>query len=173
MGWDGTPDNNRTKQQFIMDEFSYLNVIEQNWKGNNWFAAVSTKEAPERVIALTVMVRKEDGYWWKKCMDETCGPYVDGASRKVMQALTPLETLYPDGGNSYDWAKAWRERQENRTVPAKVNLGDWIKFQKEIRFTNGTSCDTFKKIGTNLWETEHGRVVKFQAGRIGVEFDKL
>lgn len=167
MGWDGTHHRNRTKEQFIHDELTgWVEIVQFNWKGNTYFAAAMNPSKPGKVFALVILVSRDGDYWMKKVMDETCGPYHDGASQKVMQALSPLEMLYEPGSTTYQWAKEWRDRQRNR--PAKINTGSWYVFAKPIKFTNGMQETTFRKVeGVNRWETQSGQLVRFSAAKAG------
>jgi hypothetical protein len=165
MGWDGTHLPNTTRDEFIQSEFgNCYNIKASNWKGTTWFAAAESKGCQGKTFALIVLTRKEGDWWYKKSMDEGCGPYEVGASKAVMQALSPVEDLFEAGTNGWKWAHEWRAKQ---TAPkAKpISLGQWIKTERLILFSNGKQYDEFQKIQPNRWQTRDGLTVKMRLSR--------
>jgi len=161
MGWDGERAWGRTKEQYMQDDIGrYYNIIESNWKGNEWYAALSNKEKPDKIFGIVCLIRKDGEYFMVKRMDETQGPYYYGASKKVIQALTPLNILYTEGNEN---AQTWREKCMNKPAPEKkaiINVGDTIEYGEGLRLIGGYVCTRFEKIEDKIFRSSVGPLVK-------------
>jgi hypothetical protein len=167
MGWDGIYLPNTTREEFIQHEFgTYYNIKASNWKGTTWFAAAESKVCLGKVFALIVLTRKEGDWWYKKSMDEGSGPYETGASKAVMQALSPVEDLFEAGSYGLKWAHEWRKKQA-APQPKPIKVGQWIKTQVAIKFSNGKEYDEFQKAEPNnrMWNTRDGLTVKMRLSK--------
>lgn len=154
MGWDGIMTNGRTKEEVIREELYRYKIIASNWSGSTFYAAVENKLG--RIFAMVILTRKDARYTYLKVMDETEGPHYYEASKKVMQALTPINVLYPDGGG---YAENWRiqcsEAKEKKPV---INVGDTIEFIEPLTFLGGKSAK-FKREYKNVYSAEGGQLV--------------
>lgn len=114
-----------------------------------YFAAVredvdTSYGAPAGTVWAAVTLYKRTSHRWDcnlfyKDLSETCGPQAEGASRKVLDALTPTE---------HETALAWRKEADaylaNKATTVKAEPGDTILFAHPMKFSDDAAeYDTF------------------------------
>ena len=102
---------------------------------------------PGRTTAFVFLTNWASGYYnfGYKPMEESMGPNECTASKKVMEALSPLKDLFTpsEEEGSYQWAKRWREECWANLNKPKLKPGDTVRFAQPLEFTNGDKLDTF------------------------------
>lgn len=142
MGWTFTHrDRGMTTQEFFEREFPNTlvkdgEIVACNATKDAFYAAVRDREdgIVWAFVALTERVPAAFHNYGYKEMDETSGPGVHGASRKVLDALTPTTNEY---------ALAWRERVAATLDRPRPKPGDTIRLAQPVTFTSGLTEDTF------------------------------
>lgn len=105
-----------------------------------------------------------------KPMDEGMGP-VANCPRKVLDALSPVEDLYPwDGTGREPYAYQWRRDCAANLAHADkaraVKRGDTITFAEPISFGDGSSGQTFTFVArSDLRRTSDGQLCQIRAWR--------
>lgn len=94
-----------------------------------------------------------------KVMDEQMGPGVDGASRKVLDALT---------GTDHQYALDWRGRVRARLDKKHAKVGDTIKLTRPLKFGDGVERDTFTIETREQWTRRGTRKQTVLRGTDGV-----
>jgi len=147
MGWDGTPVGRNIK---TLDYLTFEYNKQSNWtvvaagqgqrRGGEsvYYHAIQNQKG--EVFAVVTLVKRNNGWLYKKTMGEDEGPGQSDCPRKVFEALTPTTS---------QWANEWRERVAERLAnpQPKVKAGDFIKFAEPIIFANGESRDLFRYEG--------------------------
>jgi hypothetical protein len=85
-------------------------------------------------------VRFNFGY---KSMDESMGPGEATAPERILDLLSPVAELYPDGGDSFEWATEWRARcwaRLARQGSLKLRTNTILALDTPIKW-NGASLD--------------------------------
>lgn len=93
------------------------------------------------VVCFLHYAPKDYNNFGYKDMDETMGPYAYDCPEKILKLLTPTDNEY-----ARNWReKCWLKINDKKSRP-KVKVGDVIKFDTPIQFTNGDLLDTFQVI---------------------------
>lgn len=95
-----------------------------------------------------------------KAMDESMGPGADGASVKVLKALSPLRE---DDGLGNEWAKEWRERAwayHEKKAAAKAAIGKLIKLDNPVNLSDGSSVQYVEVVDMKLWRKPFGGFIR-------------
>lgn len=149
MGWTGTHrPAGMTTLEFFQGEFPTLfathDVLAHNTDREGFYAAMRERDTG-KVWALVVGVQRTPGshfnYSYKEC-SETMGPGWTGASRAVLDALTPTD---------HQWANEWRAEVRARLDKPQAKVGDTIRFARPITFTSGAELDTFIVAQRDKW----------------------
>jgi hypothetical protein len=130
MGWDGSSDWTTQKKAIDATRADFAGrVLAENTTHEAWYAAIRSYKNPALVIGLVVLTEASGHGFMVKLMDEFSGPYFYGASRAVLDALTPLEVYDADGQtppmmieHARKWRAATREhlRPEPTITPATL-----------------------------------------------------
>jgi hypothetical protein len=130
MGWDGSSDWTTQKKAIDATRADFAGrVLAENTTHEAWYAAIRSYKNPALVIGLVVLTEASGRGYMVKLMDEFSGPYFYGASRAVLDALTPLDAAElhhetPAGmiENARKWRAATREhlRPEPTITPAAL-----------------------------------------------------
>lgn len=112
MGW--TFETNHwgyTPKQFWVNQYvrrleadGRFKVVAQNSKSKDFYAAVKNLENG-KTFGLIVLIEKHGNEIGYKEMDESCHPYYYGATKKVIESLSPTESEY---------ANEWRKNCLNK-----------------------------------------------------------
>lgn len=97
------------------------------------------------VIGMVVLHQRYGDEFVYKEVSEDMGPCECDCPAAILKLLSPLEVICEPGSRSYEYAKTWRERCQaaidrgRRQVPT----GSRIRFERPIKFTDGSRWDTF------------------------------
>lgn len=119
-------------------------------KRNQCYMAVKVK-SENIIMCFVYMLCYDKGYYnfGYKDMTEFCGPNISECPERILKLLSPL----PDDA---EFAKNWRERCYARIAKSKelkkIKIGDIVKVDEPVSFTNGSEYSYFKKAkGVNRW----------------------
>ena len=110
MGWTSFAHKGRSNMEILRDEFNDLNIVEKSETKDCVYFAVKSKKTGE-VFTAVIPVERSGGDFSFKVMSEDMGPYYYGASRKVLDALTPTDMGY---------SKKWRAECRKQMKPERV-----------------------------------------------------
>lgn len=155
-----------TNEEWFLDHFDRGTVIHACGTVNNvFYAAVETAREPGRIwayIALTHWSPKEHFNFSYKDMTETSGPGATEAPTSVLNLLTPT-----DNPTALEWREACHQNQAQRKALRGMLDGDQVTLVIPLRFTDGTTRDTFtirrrptrgkatRAVLTNEWGTTY------------------
>lgn len=80
---------------FLRDQLSdpRHEIVDHSVRGRVAYLAI--KFVPEdRVYCLVCLLSKEGGVWSYKPIDETFGPYYHGCPKRIINKLSPTDSLY-------------------------------------------------------------------------------
>lgn len=146
MGWKsmytgfGSKDSKAIKE-FLLNEWNRdkkFEALDYSRKGNVVYMAVKHLDTNE-VFATVTLISFENGEFFWKDMDETCGPGQVECPQRILKLLTPTE---------YEYAKNWRKKcwefhEKNCTGAKKYQHGDILIFPREVTFTDGFKGNQF------------------------------
>jgi hypothetical protein len=127
------------------------------------FTLYGAYRVAERVVGLVILTRwvktKDDGSWdgdynygWKE-MDESCGPGYYDCPPRIFDLLTPHD------GSENEWARDWRAKCRESIAKAKarprLTEGTKVRFAQPLRFTDGSTNDTFEFIKRTTFRQLH------------------
>lgn len=149
MGWTSTHrPAGMTTLDFFRGEFPNLftehDVVAHNSDREGFYAAMRDRGTGE-VWALVVAVQRTPSahfnYTYKE-MQDSMGPGYYGASRAVLDALTPTES---------QWANEWRAQVRARLDRRVPKVGDVVRFTHPFEFQDGKERDTFRLTQRQKW----------------------
>lgn len=157
MGWSSIPVgeklSSREVRETLLREFTWKNdshkVIDIGSSGSDYYLAIE-EQSTKNVFAAVVLTIQKDGWLSYKPMDEFMGPYSYGCPKRILQKLTPTDNKF---------ANTWREKCWRKFNTPKPKVGDIIRFETPIEFTDGVVLDTFELVKYNrriLFETKDG-----------------
>lgn len=128
-------------------------------------------KAPVVCLVFGLQYDRSSGMHGYKPLDEFMGPRWADCPEKVLKKLTPLNT--EGEGESAKYAQAWRDKCQakidKRKTARQVKTGTAIKFKNPVRFSNGSSYDTFERnTGDSFFvvlESGNGPLVTFRGWR--------
>jgi len=110
------------------------------------YMAVRLKDTNEVICFVYLLTYDHKSYhnFGYKDMTEFCGPCQAECPKRILDLLTPLEDKEEN-----NWAIEWRKRcyakiDKKASLP-KVKVGQIIKLEEPIGFTNGGEYQYFKK----------------------------
>jgi hypothetical protein len=176
MGWTSFKFSG-TIREFVEQEFNrepaHGKVLKFSQVGSTIYIAyqLARGERAGKVTAFIILTSRKNGEICYKDEDETVGSYERKCPKSILNLLTPLEELYPDG---CAWAKEWRDEclaNANKPKPAKITPGTVIKLKEPLNFSSvGIKTDKFTNIEKNRWTIgDTGYMTKFQAARYGYD----
>lgn len=161
MGWTGV---HKPKHQ------TAINLLKEGWAGSEDYEIVDTAMKGYNIVAFAVRSKIKDYVFavvymiqfsnehynfHYKDMSEFAGPNIL-CPKKILKLLTPLEEIAEKDGesmeeSSYQWAKNWRERSAKLYDKPKIQNGDIIKIDREIKFMNGESYQYFRSANRKFY----------------------
>ena len=104
------------------------------------YQVLDKEKKPEKVVAIMCLIRyTRDHYnFGYKDMDETMGPYYYNCPARILKQLTPT-----DNETALAWRNACQERLDKRKARKKLKVGDMIRFDKALKFTDGSKLSDF------------------------------
>jgi hypothetical protein len=165
MGWittyraPGKSNRDFFEQEVLGENYAILDCATID---RTFYAAVKHPEG--YVFGLVVLIylapRAEFNFGWKD-IDESMGPAEDHCPQRVLDLLTPIDTLYPwdrhgDEPSGRKWAREWRERcAANAAAKAQrptVKPGDTLIFDHPLEFASGATHSELRLIKGSLFE---------------------
>lgn len=119
----------------IRKELQGLNVIDFALRSNAAYAAIKRNN---EIQAVVIKYNKEGNNITTKVMHESEMPYYFDCPKRILRRLSP--TLN-------QCAIEWRERCEAKARKARLKVGQKIKFDKLLKFTDGIERDIFVYVG--------------------------
>ncbi len=124
---------------------------------------VPARPANREVIALVCLIHhcpKAEWNFGYKDMEECMGPCERRCPKTILNLLTPTTEK-----TSLEWRKDCWDRIHKKENQPKVSPGDWVKFSKEMEFTNGAKADTFQFRNGSGFCTQYGERVRISHWR--------
>lgn len=136
MGWTYQVAHGRTPLQVVKDDHQDCNFVATNREGKAIYAAIESKRRPGMVFGMVFLVDARNGEVGYKDMDESMGPFYYGASKRVLDALTPTTD---------ETALKWREQCRAKLAAPKFKLteGLHVKFDPPLKFNTGEHIAEF------------------------------
>src|SRR5690606_19359623 len=132
--------------EFFEQEYPHIEFIETAVIKNVFYAACRNRKDPKgtvwAMVCLISRKRSPDEYFnfTYKPMEETEGPYYHDAPERILDILSPTD---------HEYAVKWRERCRERLAKKKaikVGVGDKIRFEHPISFTDGFKGQDFELV---------------------------
>lgn len=153
MGWTGIYTDEPTAD-VIRREFTWSNengscrIVDMARVGTTYYAAVALakKDNPVLIWGCVILTRREKGEVIIKEIGEECGPCETDCPERILNLLSPLPA--DDTTYAAKWRQSCRERLAERAkqngAAKKVASGTVIKFAVPMKFTDGSTGDTFR-----------------------------
>ena len=142
-----------------------LEVVAYNNSGRVLYAACKHPRNPGEVFAMVILYKysPSTGEFGYKDMEETMGPFYYGASKKVLDALSPTEQK-----DALAWRERCREEQASKAKRVKLEVGMEIVFDPPLKFSYGTESRlTVKHVAKHLFSGErYGSYMDLKVPRI-------
>lgn len=150
MGWTGTHKRKgQSYLEFFREEFhgdtktNAFELIDGAVKNFVFYGVervrnLATDTAEFRAVIILISRNPGDYNIHYKDMTESSGPYAADVPEKIWKLIL---TLIPEPPNEY--AAQWRERVRAFKAKPKLRKGMTVKFKEPIKFTDGSSHDTF------------------------------
>lgn len=145
MGWWGTHKDYNSKLEAVIDNggFKAERIVASNTDSDGVYLAYRCDN--NEIIGVVCLVRRQDGATMVKTMDETMGPYYYGASRKVLDVLTPTTSTE---------AQTWRDKcraalvrkGEIREKTKALKVGSEYRVTRPIKLTSGRTIEEGKTV---------------------------
>lgn len=131
MGWDGIHTESSSVKEILLKELSHGRgeVLALSVVGK--VAYVAYKLPDDKVTALVVLTRHDEGYYnfAYKVIDEGMGPYYYTCPAKILDLLSEPEN---------DLAREWRRKNRERAAfTSKLKPGAKVKFATPVPFDTG------------------------------------
>jgi len=122
--------------------------------GGTFYGALRRPDGKvEAVVNLTRWVPNDYFNFGYKSMTESWGPGESRCPQRILDMLSPVEELYPEGSDARQWASEWRERcREYRDAMAKVKVGTRLFLQGKVY--------EVLDLRRNIFRHEHGYRVR-------------
>jgi hypothetical protein len=143
MGWmEVHKESGVSYKEYFQEGMSKGEIIDSCTKNGVFYGAVRIHETQE-VVCLVVLIRVQRGYYnfSYKWMDESMHPYYYECPDRILDLLTPTENKYAN-----EWRAICREKNKNA-----IRKGDWVKFEKPVKFMNGRVKRVFQYDKGNMF----------------------
>lgn len=154
MGWtagalDG-PFSSRAAIAFDLGEEFAARVIATARYGTVIYAAVRSADGAE-VFGLVLLAERRDGVLFTKPVSEDMGPAEDRCPARILDLLS-------EPGNEY--ASAWRERCRARLARGRPRVGQRVRFEQPLGFTEGSEHRVLGYVGGSRFRDADGRLYR-------------
>lgn len=119
----------------IREELQGLDIIDFALRSNAAYAAI---RRDGKVEAAVIKYNKEGDSITTKVMHECEMPYYFDCPKRILNKLSPTLNQH---------AIEWRERCKAKASKARLKIGQKIKLDKPLRFTDGLERDIFMYVG--------------------------
>lgn len=149
MGWTILYNKPTNAKQYMDSLFTstYLEVLDSAIVNvREYYAAVKSTQT-DSVAAVVCMLETSHGEFRYKDMDETMGPLYHNCPARILDKLTPTDSMIAN-----QWRITCRAMLAKKARAAKLKTGDVIKLKSPLKFNNGKTWDTFmvKKSGATV-----------------------
>jgi len=147
MGWTFTHRESGTSTlAFFNQEWSSVTILDIASRGAEVYMAVRGRDDLVFGVAIETAWRHRDyhnfGY---KDHEEGMGPYLYNCPARILDLLSPVESLYT--GDPAMWAARWRDecrkRIASRKAKPKLKAGMTIRLAEPLRFKDGRTLQAF------------------------------
>lgn len=126
------------------------------------YMAVRLKDTNEVICFVYLLTYSKDYYnFGYKDMTEFCGPCQAECPKRILDLLTPLDEKDENNNWAVEWRKRCYDKINKKASLPKVKVGDIIKLDEPIGFTNGAKFQYFKK------EERRNRWIGMFADKVG------
>jgi hypothetical protein len=158
MGWTAMHRlRGRSNQEFFQEvlfghQSSTYEILDMATVGGAAYAAVRDRR-DQHVWAMVVSISWTRGYvnFRYKEMEEAQIPGYYDCPARILDLLTPTENPL-----ALEWRASCREELAKRAAAPRVRVGDEVRFEAPLTFSNGDVESTFTYQGGSSFRTERG-----------------
>lgn len=142
MGWDCThrPKGISHKAWFANQWADGFELLDMAQKGTTLYGALRCPAGD--VVGIVILQRWAPKAYWNYCtksMSEEMGPFYYDCPERILALLTPSESKEANEWRAKCWENVYRRKERPR-----ISKGDIVRFEKPLKFTDGSEHDTFQ-----------------------------